>query len=68
MKRLRAFAAFWYDFLIGDDWRVALLVATGLLATGLIAHLATTTIWWLLPVTVLTAVSWSLHRATANNR
>ena len=21
-KRLKAFGAFWYDFVIGDDWRV----------------------------------------------
>jgi hypothetical protein len=23
MKNLKAFGMFWYDFLIGDDWRVA---------------------------------------------
>ncbi len=23
--RVKAFAAFWYDFVVGDDWRVAQL-------------------------------------------
>ncbi len=32
-RRLRAFAAFCYDFVIGDDWRVALGVALSLAGT-----------------------------------
>ena len=32
-RRISAFAAFWYDFIIGDDWRVA---------TGVIIALALT--------------------------
>ena len=31
--RLRAFLAFWYDFVIGDDWLVAAGVAGGLALT-----------------------------------
>ena len=30
MTRLRAFGAFWYDFVIGDDWLVAAGVVVGL--------------------------------------
>jgi hypothetical protein len=32
MRALRAFGRFWYDFIIGDDWKVAagVLVALGL--------------------------------------
>jgi hypothetical protein len=29
---LRAFGRFWYDFVIGDDWKLAAVVATVLLA------------------------------------
>ena len=29
MTRLGAFARFWYDFIVGDDWRVAVGVARG---------------------------------------
>src|SRR6266542_947754 len=32
MSLLRGFARFWYDFLIGDDWKIAAAVATVLLA------------------------------------
>ncbi|MGC4112304.1 MAG: hypothetical protein QM747_18180 [Nocardioides sp.] len=33
MKILRAVATFWYDFLIGDDWKIAAAVVT-VLAIG----------------------------------
>jgi hypothetical protein len=29
---LKGFARFWYDFVIGDDWKIAAAVATVLLA------------------------------------
>ncbi len=33
MSKLRAFGAFWYDFVIGDDWLVAAGVVIGLAGT-----------------------------------
>jgi hypothetical protein len=33
MRFLRAFGRFWYDFIVGDDWRIALGV-TVVLAVG----------------------------------
>ena len=60
---LRAFGAFWYDFVIGDDWRGAAVVAAAIAATaGLVA--AGVNAWWLLPVSALAALGWSLRRAT----
>ncbi|WP_433887836.1 hypothetical protein [Streptomyces sp. CA-111067] len=62
MNRIRAFGRFWYDFVIGDDWRVACWVAlalggsAGLEAAGVNA-------WWLLPVAVAGALADSLRRA-----
>ena len=38
MTYLRAFAAFWWDFIVGDDWRVAAGVAAGLAITAFLAH------------------------------
>jgi hypothetical protein len=35
---VRAFGAFWYDFLIGDDWGIAAGVVIVLLLTALVAH------------------------------
>ena len=30
MKFLKAFGQFWYDFIIGDDWKIAVAVVTAL--------------------------------------
>ena len=58
MSRLAAFVRFWVDFVIGDDWRTAVGIAVGILATALLAA------WWVLPL-VIAAVLWlSLRRAT----
>ena len=64
MKQLKAFGAFWYDFVVGDDWQVAALVVIGLAVTAVLVHAAKVNAWWLLPVVVLAALAWSLHRAT----
>jgi hypothetical protein len=65
MKQLKAFGEFWYDFIIGDDWHVAALIVIGLVLTEVLVHAAKVNAWWLLPVFVVVALVWSLHRATA---
>lgn len=63
MEYLKGFALFWYDFVVGDDWRVAVIVAAVLAGTWLLAHHGMN--WfWLLPVAVLGALALSLRRAT----
>ncbi len=60
MNRVRAFGEFLYDFVIGDDWRIAAGVVVALAITAL----ADT--WWILPaaVAVMLAVSvWTVARA-----
>jgi hypothetical protein len=37
MSRLAAFGRFWWDFVIGDDWLVAALVAVAIGATAALA-------------------------------
>jgi uncharacterized membrane protein len=61
---LRSFGAFWYDFVIGDDWRGAAVVALALAVTALLAHAAGVNAWWLLPVCAIAALGWSLRKAT----
>jgi hypothetical protein len=61
---LRSFGAFWYDFIIGDDWRGAAVVAAALAGTALLVHVASVNAWWLLPAAVIAALGWSLRRAT----
>jgi hypothetical protein len=65
MRRLRAFGAFWYDFVIGDDWRGAAVVAAAIAATAVLVA-AGVNAWWLLPVAALAALGWSLRRAIAS--
>jgi hypothetical protein len=43
MRFVRAFGRFWYDFIVGDDWRIAagvvlvLAAGAGLVATGAVS-------------------------------
>ena len=61
MTPLRNFVMFWYDFVVGDDWRVALGVVIALAATyGLVQ--AGTDAWWLPPVVVVALLGMSLRR------
>ncbi len=65
MRQLKAFGAFWYDFIVGDDWQVAALIVVGLALVEVLTHVANVNAWWLLPVIALAALAWSLHRATS---
>jgi hypothetical protein len=65
VNRLKAFGLFWYDFIVGDDWHVAVMVVAGLALTGLLVHTAHVNAWWVLPAFALAALGWSLHRAAA---
>jgi hypothetical protein len=62
MKWLAAFGRFWWDFVIGDDWLVAALVAVAIGATAALAA-AGVAAWWLLPLAVLLVLWLSLRRA-----
>jgi hypothetical protein len=62
VSRLGAFGRFWWDFVIGDDWLVAVLVVIGIGATAAIAA-AGVAAWWLLPLAVLAVLWLSLRRA-----
>jgi hypothetical protein len=62
MRRVRAFAAFLYDFVVGDDWRVAVGVAVALGVTAVAAG-AGLTAWWIMPVAAMGLLAASLWRA-----
>ncbi len=64
--RLRAFGAFWYDFVIGDDWLVAAGVVGGLAGTWVL-HAAGVTAWWLLPLLLVVLLPVSLARAVSGS-
>jgi hypothetical protein len=67
-RRLRSIGAFWYDFIVGDDWRAAAAVALALAVTALLAHVAKVNAWWLMPACVFAALAWSLRRAIAGRQ
>ena len=60
---LRAFGGFWWDFIVGDDWRVAVGVVAALAITAGLAG-AGVPAWWFLPVAVLVLLAVSLRRGT----
>lgn len=62
MRALRAFGAFWYDFVVGDDWRIFVGIVVALAATAGLAH-AGIPAWWLMPVAAVLLLGWSLARA-----
>ena len=68
MKRLKAFGAFWYDFVVGDDWRVAVGVVFALGLTFLLARVTAVAVWWLVPVAVLVLLPTSIYRAARRAR
>jgi hypothetical protein len=62
MKYVVGFLRFWYEFIVGDDWRIALSVAA---AIGLTASLVAWEIsaWWLMPIAAVVTLFASLRRA-----
>ena len=56
-----------WEFVVGDDWRVALGVAVAL---GLVAALVALGLnaWWLMPPAVLGLLGWSVLRVAARSR
>jgi hypothetical protein len=62
MKRLPAAGRFAWEFVVGDDWRIAAGVTVALALTALIADTSVAA-WWVLPVAVLALLTVSVWRA-----
>ena len=60
---VKKFAAFWFDFLIGDDWQGTVIVFT---AFALTHQLAAENIvsWWVLPLGIVILLPYNLLRVT----
>ena len=50
MRLLRAFGQFWWDFLIGDDWKIAAAVGATLTVGAVVASEVGVGATWLAPV------------------
>ncbi|MFH5880073.1 COG4280 domain-containing protein [Arthrobacter sp. NA-172] len=59
---LKQFGLFWYDFIIGDDWRVALAIAASFAVTALLSTAGVGGIWWIVPVVAVLTLPLALSR------
>jgi hypothetical protein len=62
VSRLVAFGRFWYDFVVGDDWRVAVGLAVAIGLSAVLVGLSVAA-WWLLPLAVVALLAESVLRA-----
>jgi hypothetical protein len=63
VRRLAAFGRFWWDFIVGDDWRVAAVLAVTLGLSALLAY-EDAPAWWVVPAGTVVALALALRRAT----
>jgi len=63
MRWITQFVAFWYDFIVGDDWVVAAGVVAALALSALLARSGIQA-WWVMLIAVVLLLSISLWRAT----
>jgi uncharacterized membrane protein len=61
IRLIGGFLYFWYDFIIGDDWRVAAAIVLALFSSHTIGSSA----WWLLPTAVAAILIFTLLEASA---
>ena len=67
MSRLEAFLRFVWDFVVGDDWRIAAGVVLALALTAIVAGTSVSA-WWILPLAVAALLTFSVWRAAQPRR
>jgi hypothetical protein len=66
MRYLVAFLRFWWNFIVGDDWRVAAGLAVAFAGTWVLAHHQLSA-WWVLPLAVALLLVGSVVRGVRNS-
>ncbi|MEO8968361.1 MAG: hypothetical protein ABI355_12045 [Solirubrobacteraceae bacterium] len=61
MSRVEALGRFLWDFVVGDDWRIAVAVVVALGTTAIVAA-AGASAWWILPVGTVLVLGLSVWR------
>ena len=64
MRYVVSFGRFWWDFVVGDDWRAAVGVVLAIGATAALAA-AGVAVWWMMPLAVALVLYVTLRRASA---
>jgi len=67
MKHIAQFGRFWYDFIVGDDWTVAVAVIVAVGLTALV-HRMGLPAWPVLPLVVVFGLFWSVERMRRAHR
>ena len=65
MTYVLAFGRFWWNFVVGDDWRVAAGLLVAFVLTWALAHHGVAA-WWLLPLAVALLLVSSVAREARN--
>ena len=66
MRRVTAFLAGAWEFVVGDDWRSALGVVVALAVTAVLAE-AGVAAWWVMPPAVVGLLAISIRRAVRSS-
>jgi hypothetical protein len=61
MRYLKQFGLFCWDFVVGDDWRLAGSAIASVGLSFLLAHHGMN-VWWMLPILTVAAVALSVGR------
>ncbi len=61
MTRASALLAVVWEFVVGDDWRIAIGVALALALTALVAAVGISA-WWVMPIAVVGLLALSVRR------
>ena len=67
MNRVRSLLRFLWDFVIGDDWRIAAAVAVTLVVMLVLSN-SGARVWWLLPLVVLVMLTVSVWGVARSRR
>ena len=68
IRWMGAVGRFWYEFIIGDDWRIATGVVAALGITALLARTTALPVWWIVVVVVLALLPLSIRRSVRGRR
>jgi large-conductance mechanosensitive channel len=67
MTWLKGLLRFAWEFVVGDDWRIAVGVVLALAVTALVSGTSLSA-WWILPLAVVGVLGASVWRAAAGRR
>jgi hypothetical protein len=62
LRWIAGFGRFWYGFIVGDDWTIAVSVLLGLVVVSALLRNGVQA-WWLMPLVVAGTLALSLWRA-----